>query len=294
VLDGFYPLRHGCSVAVTAPTRAAGAQLAMDVIVGISTQLHVTGSAQLAWWRGPSLHAPDLGSQGVAIVYCTVGAPVPTTLGTIRHLQASGAAEHTAVVAAPAGSPAGAQYLAPHTAWALARSLARGGRHVLVVLDSVPAFVSGGRQVHRAEGMAGTGSGSAMLHDLGRLLDACAYMPLPSSADTYVTASTYASTRPIASSVTGLLIGEREAEQGGRAWAAQDPSIRVAVGYVAGLADHHIDITPGTLAAAPLVPVDFDPLVRRFGEAPVARATMEACCPHAHTPSFLPLAHHCT
>lgn len=58
---------------------------------------------------------PAITAAQTVIIYVSIGANMNTLKGWMRQMKASGVMEHVCVVAAPAGSPAGAQYMAPFT-----------------------------------------------------------------------------------------------------------------------------------------------------------------------------------
>ena len=71
----------------------------------------------------------------VVCVYCCVGKSYSAFVKVVRLLQARQTLGYSIVVAAPASTPAGEQYLAPYTACTLGEYFMRHGKHVLMVFD---------------------------------------------------------------------------------------------------------------------------------------------------------------
>jgi F-type H+-transporting ATPase subunit alpha len=77
------------------------------------------------------------GGKQVICLYCCIGKTYSSLMKIVRLFQGRKAMEYTIVVAAPASTPVGEQYLAPYTACALGEYLMRHGRDVLVVFDDL-------------------------------------------------------------------------------------------------------------------------------------------------------------
>jgi len=73
----------------------------------------------------------------VICIYCCIGKTYASLLKLTRLFQSRETMAYTIVVAAPASTPAGEQYLAPYTASALGEHFLRQGRDVLVVFDDL-------------------------------------------------------------------------------------------------------------------------------------------------------------
>lgn len=73
----------------------------------------------------------------VICVYCWIGGSVSAFTRIIQILYEKGALDYSIVVAAPASSPAGQQYLAPYVAATIGEYFMNRGRHVLVVFDDL-------------------------------------------------------------------------------------------------------------------------------------------------------------
>jgi F-type H+-transporting ATPase subunit alpha len=75
--------------------------------------------------------------KNVLCVYCWIGGAHSSLLKIIHTLEEMGAMDYTVVVAAPASSSAGEQYLAPYVAAAMAEYFMYSGRDALVVFDDL-------------------------------------------------------------------------------------------------------------------------------------------------------------
>ncbi|MBI5872840.1 MAG: F0F1 ATP synthase subunit alpha [Candidatus Omnitrophica bacterium] len=75
--------------------------------------------------------------KNVLCVYCWIGGAHSSLLKIIHTLEEAGALDYTVVVAAPASSSAGEQYLAPYVAAAMAEYFMYSGRDALVVFDDL-------------------------------------------------------------------------------------------------------------------------------------------------------------
>ena len=75
--------------------------------------------------------------KGIVAIYCCIGKPYSSLMKVIRLLQRHQAMVTTIVVAAPASTSVGEQYLAPYAASALGEYFMRRGKDVLVVFDDL-------------------------------------------------------------------------------------------------------------------------------------------------------------
>ncbi|MBI4342748.1 MAG: F0F1 ATP synthase subunit alpha [Candidatus Omnitrophica bacterium] len=75
--------------------------------------------------------------KNVLCLYCCTGKTYSSLMKVVRLFQARGAMDYTTVVAAPASTPVGEQYLSPYTACALGEYFTRRGRDVLLVFDDL-------------------------------------------------------------------------------------------------------------------------------------------------------------
>ncbi|MEP6853023.1 MAG: F0F1 ATP synthase subunit alpha, partial [bacterium] len=73
----------------------------------------------------------------VRCIYVAIGQKGSTISGVRATLQAAGALEYTAIVAAPASDSAGFKYLAPYTGSSIGQHWMYQGKHVLIVFDDL-------------------------------------------------------------------------------------------------------------------------------------------------------------
>lgn len=83
----------------------------------------------------------------VICIYCCIGRSGSTLQKTVETLNEKGAMLHTAVVAAPASSSAGEQYLAPYSACAVGEFFRDQGRDVFIVFDDLTKHAWAYRQL---------------------------------------------------------------------------------------------------------------------------------------------------
>ena len=121
-IDAFATVRQGDSLALVGEAGSGKRQLALDILGAMAAS------------------ASGLGAQsGPLFVWTSVGRSSSGVAAAVADLRANGALTRTAVVAAPATAHAGALYLAPFAGAALAHLLARRGRDVVLVHDSLSA-----------------------------------------------------------------------------------------------------------------------------------------------------------
>lgn len=84
---------------------------------------------------------------GVICVYAAIGLRKTNVAEVVETLRAEGVLGQTVVVAADADSPPGQQYLAPYTGCTIGESFMLGGRHVLVVYDSLSSHADAYRRI---------------------------------------------------------------------------------------------------------------------------------------------------
>jgi F-type H+-transporting ATPase subunit alpha len=84
---------------------------------------------------------------GVVCVYAAIGLRKTNVAEVVETLRAEDVLRQTAIVVADADSPPGQQYLAPYTACTIGESFMHGGRHVLVVYDSLSSHADAYRRI---------------------------------------------------------------------------------------------------------------------------------------------------
>src|SRR6185312_6223728 len=84
---------------------------------------------------------------GVLCVYAAIGLRKTNVAEVVETLRAADMLRQTVIVVADADSPPGQQYLAPYTACTIGESYMRGGRHVLVIYDSLSSHADAYRRI---------------------------------------------------------------------------------------------------------------------------------------------------
>jgi hypothetical protein len=168
LLDALYPLAPGHSLAVIGERAAGKTRLGVEVVAGAAA-------------HGASDGRP------VRCVYVVIGASAPSLARITAALhRVPAVAAATVIVAAPAGSPLGAMFLAPFVGAAMAGYFRDAGEHALVVYDdlsthydAVRAMTEGGGSSSGGGGGGAGGAGSSSTHALtapamhGALLALC-------------------------------------------------------------------------------------------------------------------------